>query len=274
MTIDGGELRPSIWPGHDPLLGALTSEGATMKRWRIVTALSLFLVLMVQGNASADISQLGARPTDGDQTAGVRSTVSLPAKVPNDGWHRYYWPGLFLKNNDFLQGGYADVPECGGIEWFYASFNSIGTNVQAHNGGCANIGGPHTFTIVQEGGADAAGHYNWVFRIDGVRYDSTLSGSSYGYTVNTYAISEISGGTLNAQTLPYLPPVTYSPAVQKYNCSSGCAWYTPTHGVVYRDGRFGSYTPCPPLYISRLGGDAMRPFTGTGTCLYDGASLW
>jgi hypothetical protein len=180
---------------------------------RLIVAIAVGVATGVVGQATAEAdtySQFGAGNAQSGQTTGVRSTVTQP-QAQSDGYWRWYWPGVTLNNGDFLQGGYADPsgPSCG-LQWFYWSFNSAGTPVQQLYGPCG-LTGSHEFRIVKEGTSGA--YYNFVFRIDGVQSASTLSAASWAYTNQIGIVTELfSSGTFT--TTPFVPTVTYSPALQ------------------------------------------------------------
>jgi hypothetical protein len=103
---------------------------AKMKRRLLSMAIAVLLsVFVVQAPVSADVSQLGAKDSQTNQSTGGRATISEPAAQPDDGFWRYYWTGITLNNGNFLQGGYADPPSssgCSSLGWFYWSWNAAG----------------------------------------------------------------------------------------------------------------------------------------------------
>jgi hypothetical protein len=238
---------------------------------RLIVAIAVGVATGVVGQATAEAdtySQFGAGNAQSGQTTGVRSTVTQP-QAQSDGYWRWYWPGVTLNNGDFLQGGYADPsgPSCG-LQWFYWSFNSAGTPVQQLYGPCG-LTGSHEFRIVKEGTSGA--YYNFVFRIDGVQSASTLSAASWAYTNQIGIVTELfSSGTFT--TTPFVPTVTYSPALQFYNCVGACGWGNASTVRVYR----GYVSPCPTAYVVKSTTYAARTYASTagGTCLANGTGLW
>ena len=148
------------------------------------------------------------------------------------------------------------------------AFNSAGDPVQSLYGPCG-LTGTHQFQILGEG--TQSGYYKFVFRIDGAQIASTLSAASWAYTNRLPAVSEIfSFGTYTIP--PFLPSVTFAPALQFYNCAGGCGWGVVSGAKVYR----GYVAPCPTLYVAKSSPpSSVRTYSASsGTCLANGAPLW
>jgi hypothetical protein len=155
--------------------------------------------------------------------------------------------------------------------WFYQAWNAAGTQVQHPIGGCG-LAGTHEFRIVREGMSGT--YHKFVFRMDGVNLQgiSTLSAASWAYGTSLVAISEPSStqGSLPAVPNPYMATVTYSPAIQYYNCVPVCGWANIPGATVQR-----YLTSCPGDHVSYIGNNNVQTYwQNGGFCYAVGTHLW
>ena len=208
------------------------------------------------------------------QSSGVRGWISEPAAQGDDasGTIRYYWTGITLNNGDFLQGGYDDPPSstCSTKMWFFQRWTRTGGQQQSLIGGCGLVG-THAFQIGWE--SVSGGVYDWVFRMDNVAKVHAPSPANWGDGTSLVAISEPSSlyGNLPVEPNPFMPTVTYSPAIQFYNCASGCGWGNVPGATVQR-----YQTVCPPSRVGLAATNNIQTYWGNNgnTCWAVGAHLW
>jgi hypothetical protein len=214
---------------------------------------------------------------------GVRGVISEPAEQgdASGGTVRFYWIGFTLNAGDFLQGGYSDPPSStcptGQKLWFFQAWNNAGHIVSSPLGGCGFINS-HEFRVAYEG--IVAPYYKFVFRIDGANVQgilnggptSILSSQAWAYGDKLQAISEPSStnGNLPAEPNPVMASVTYSPALQYYNCFSVCGWGNIASAKVFR-----YLTNCPPSNMSMIAANNIFAYwQNGGLCYSNGQVLW